>query len=351
MNAVSRILFVTDATSSAWTGICLLAGALPLERFRATIAAVGPAPSAAARSELMQLAPHATLTLLDGALETEPDPWKGVEEVRSKLLLFCERTRPDLIHATQLCLGKLAWTGPRVLTATHDLLAWGRAVQRTPAGDLARYRSEVKAGLEAASVVAAPSAFMARELERQYELEDAVRVIRHGTQAAPRGGTERGLLGVACGDQGDPSERLELLVSIAPKLPGPIGIAGETPRTLPRPLVALGKPSRKELLALVAGARIFVSLSRYDPLGIHVLDAQAAGARLVLLDTPRNRELWSGAADLVHDSESLAGAIRRAAAAPRLKRPEIPRYPIASTAAAYVRLYEEVLSAPEKEAA
>jgi hypothetical protein len=350
MNAVARILFVTDASSSAWTGICLLAGALPLERFRATIAAVGPAPSAAARSELMQLAPHATLTLLDGALETERDPWQGVEEVRSKLLLFCERTRPDLIHATQLCLGKLAWTGPRVLTATHDLLAWGRAVQRTPACDLARYRSEVKAGLETASVVAAPSAFLARELERHHELKDAVRVIRHGTQAAPRGGTERGLLGVACGDLDDSSERLDLLASIAPKLPGPIGIAGEA-RSLPKPLVALGKPSRKELLALMAGARIFVSLSRYDPLGVHVLDAQAAGARLVLLDTAPNRELWSGAADLVHDAESLAGAIRRAAAAPRLKRPEIPRYAIASTAAAYVRLYEEVLSIPGQLAA
>jgi len=103
MTSVSRILFVTDASSSAWPAVCLLAGALPLERYRATVATVGAAPSAAARDDLMLLAPHASLTALD---------------LRDKLDLFCDRARPDVIHTTELALGDLAWSGPRVVSAT-----------------------------------------------------------------------------------------------------------------------------------------------------------------------------------------------------------------------------------------
>lgn len=344
MNPVSRILFLTDARSSAWSATCLLAGALPLERFRATVATVGPAADAAARDELMHAAPHATLTTLDGKVESDADCWKDMDELRAKLLLFCERAKPDLIQTTQLSLGKLAWTGPRIVTATHDVLAWSRITGRTPKIDLVKYRAEVKAGLAAANVVVAPSAFMARELERHYKLADSVRVIRHGTTPASRATSERGLIGIACGSFDDPAQHLDLLVAIASRLPGPIGIVGDAPRSLPKPLVALGKPPRRELLALMAGAKLYIGLSKYDPVGLPAAEAQAAGARLVLLDTPMHRELWSGVADLVHDAESLANAIRRGAAAPKAPRPALPKHSIANTAATYVRLYEELLT-------
>jgi hypothetical protein len=345
MNAIARLLFVTDAGRHSWQAVSSLVGALPLERFRTTVAVVGPAPSSRARDELVQLAPHATLTLLDGPVETEGDRWEELEALRAKLLLFCERSRPDVIHTTQLCLGKLASSGPRVVTATHDLLAWSRVTGRTPPASLDRYKAEAKAGLDAANVVVAPSAFAARQLERHYELADSVRVIRHGTTPALRATSERGLVGLACGDLGDPAEHLDLLVQAASRLPGPVGVIGETAQELPKPLVALGTPAQKERLALMAGARIYIGLSRYDPAGLRVAEAQAAGARLVLLDTPMHRELWAGAADLVHDADSLANAVRRAAAAPRAPRPTVPRLAITSTAAAYVRLYEELLSA------
>ncbi|MEZ0227946.1 MAG: hypothetical protein ACAI25_04925, partial [Planctomycetota bacterium] len=154
---MKRILFVTDARSSAWTATCLLAGALPLDRFRATVATVGQAADAMARDELMHAAPHATLTTLDGRVESDSECWKDMEELRAKLVLFCERSKPDLIHTTQMCLGKLAWSGPRVVTATHDLLAWSRITGKVPKADLVKYRAEIKAGLAAASVVVAPS--------------------------------------------------------------------------------------------------------------------------------------------------------------------------------------------------
>lgn len=350
MNAVSRILFVTDTRPSAWSAVCLLAGALPLERFRATVATIGAAADSAARDELMHAAPHATLTTLDGRSENESDCWKEMEELRAKLGLFCERSKPDIIHTTQLSLGKLPWSGPRVVTAVHDLLAWSRITGKAPAADLAKYKAEAKAGLAAASVVVAPSAFMARELERHYKLSDAVRVIRHGAPP-PRATSERNLVAIACGDFEDPAQHLDLLVAAAGRLPGPVGIVGKAPKSLPKPLVVLGQPPRREDLALMAGAKIYIGLSRYDPVGLRIADAQAAGARLVLLDTPVHRELWSGAADLVHDAESLVTAVRKAAAAPRLPRQAVPRHSIANTAASYVRLYEELLESPKAQAA
>jgi hypothetical protein len=101
----------------------------------------------------------------------------------------------------------------------------------------------------------------------------------------------------------------------------------------------------------MAGARVSIGLAKYDPVGLRIADAQAAGARLVLLDSPVHRELWSSVADLVHDAESLSNAVTRAAAAPRLPRPDVPRHSIGATAQAYVRLYEELLSAPQQQQA
>jgi hypothetical protein len=363
MSGPLRLLLVTSARGAPWSSACLLAGALPLDRFRPTLAVVGTPPDALARNELNQLAPNAAVTILEGPLETDRDAWTTMEELRAKLRLLCEQLRPDVVHVSQLSLGRLACAAPRVVTAVHDLASFCRATGKTLAGsggtdgaiDVARYKAEVKAGLAGASVVVAPSAFMARELERHYKLDDGVRVIRHGAHAASRAVTERGLVAVACGASGlhdDASHRIDLLTPIAAGLPGHVGVVGEPPgRALPAPLVNLGRPGRRELTALMAGARVFIGLARYDPTAQVVADAQATGARLVLLDNPTYRELWTGAADLVHDAESLATAVRRAAAAPRQPRPAAPRYAISQTAAAYTRLYEELLSSGARAAA
>src|SRR5947199_312178 len=59
-------------------------------------------------------------------------------------------------------------------------------------------------------------------------------------------------------------------------------------------------------------AAIFASPALYEPFGLTVLEAAAAGCALVLSDIPSFRELWSGAAVFVDpaDSESLHRALR-----------------------------------------
>ena len=67
------------------------------------------------------------------------------------------------------------------------------------------------------------------------------------------------------------------------------------------------------------GARpIFVSVARYEPFGLAVLEAAQAGCALVLSDIPTFRELWGGAALFVpaNDDRALVSHVERLANEP-----------------------------------
>ncbi|HEX3992613.1 MAG TPA: glycosyltransferase, partial [Acetobacteraceae bacterium] len=57
---------------------------------------------------------------------------------------------------------------------------------------------------------------------------------------------------------------------------------------------------------------IFVSVSRYEPFGLAVLEAARAGCALVLSDIPTFRELWQDAASFVpaDDPVAIAAALQ-----------------------------------------
>ena len=61
----------------------------------------------------------------------------------------------------------------------------------------------------------------------------------------------------------------------------------------------------------LAARPVFVSAALYEPFGLAVLEAAAAGCPLVLSDIPTFRELWDGAAVFVpaDDDEALAHAV------------------------------------------
>ena len=58
--------------------------------------------------------------------------------------------------------------------------------------------------------------------------------------------------------------------------------------------------------AILPTRPIFVSVSRYEPFGLAVLEAAHAGCALVLSDIPTFRELWQGAASFVIAAGSAA---------------------------------------------
>src|SRR5207253_6229241 len=98
---------------------------------------------------------------------------------------------------------------------------------------------------------------------------------------------------------------------------------------------------------------VFVSTALYEPFGLAVLEAAAAGCPLVLSDIPTFRELWDGAALFVapRDADGFARAIGDLVgddaarhALGRAARMRATRYTPAATAAAMAALYEDLVA-------
>ena len=103
----------------------------------------------------------------------------------------------------------------------------------------------------------------------------------------------------------------------------------------------------------MAEAEIFVSPARYEPFGLAILEAAAAGAALVLADLPSLRELWDGAACFVPSNDSAAlrtvlqGLIEDEPARRSLQeaaRHRACRYGPAPMVARYLEVYVELVA-------
>jgi glycosyltransferase involved in cell wall biosynthesis len=86
-------------------------------------------------------------------------------------------------------------------------------------------------------------------------------------------------------------------------------------------MVAPGSVNDEEVGHWLGRSRIFVSLALYEPFGLAVLEAAAAGNALVLANIPTFRELWDGAALFVdpQDPEATAHAVNRLIRDPPLR--------------------------------
>ncbi len=97
--------------------------------------------------------------------------------------------------------------------------------------------------------------------------------------------------------------RLPVMLRAAGSVEGPNGAHVET-----RHLHRLGRLDDAGIAAELAGRPVFVSLARYEPFGLAVLEAAAAGCALVLSDIPSFRELWDGVAVFVDADDDVAAA-------------------------------------------
>jgi glycosyltransferase involved in cell wall biosynthesis len=109
----------------------------------------------------------------------------------------------------------------------------------------------------------------------------------------------------------DEGKNLAALVSVAPRVPWPVVIAGDP--VPPSPLGArfVGRVSEDDMAGWLSRASIFAHPARYEPFGLAVLEAALSGCALVLGDIDSLRELWEGAAELVppDDVDALAARI------------------------------------------
>jgi glycosyltransferase involved in cell wall biosynthesis len=356
-----KVLLVADAVGGVFTHAVELAAALHARRVRVVLATEGAELTPDRRRAVEALAG----VVHEGRpyrLEWMPDPWDDVAASGRWLLALEARERPDIVHTCQLAHGALPFRAPTLVAGHSCAVSWYEAVRGVPAPpDWDRYRAVVRAGLRGADAVVAPSRWMARALVRHHAPILAPAVVPSGRDAARFWPGPKEELVFAAGRLWDEARNLAALVRVAPRLPWPVLIAGDTiapgvvpgggnapwrakvqpdeagpeevggsggrelpegGASVPPSVRLLGRLPQEELARWLSRAWIFVNPARYEPFGLAVLEAALSGCALVLGDLGSLRENWDGAAEFVPpwNDDALAAAIARLAADERRRR-------------------------------
>jgi glycogen synthase len=320
-----KLLLTADTVGGVFTYVEELVAGVAEHGVEISLAMLGPPPSPSQRPSLNAL-PLASYHELACALEWMPNPWSDVERSGAWLLELAEQERPDVVHLNGYAHGRLPLAAPVVVVGHSCVLSWHDAVRRRPAGrEWSAYGEAVRAGLNGADVLVAPTRALLDELVRLYRAACETQVIPNGRDArvlGPREGGGKESVGpvwprepyvLGAGRVWDEAKNLLALDRIAPSLPWPVRIAGESLGVEASSAELLGHLSAPALMRLLRSAGIYAAPARYEPFGLGILEAGLAGCPLVLGDIASLRETWDGAAVFVDpfDDEALARALTR----------------------------------------
>jgi glycosyltransferase involved in cell wall biosynthesis len=301
-----------DAVGGVWTYAVDLAGALQACGTRVTLAVMGPPPRESqiddARSRGVELV-HAPYSL--EWMHGVPDDF---ERSAAWLLELADRSRAELVHLNGFSHAALAWRVPTVVVAHSCVRTWWRSVHGKDApAEWDLYTARVTAGLRSASLVVAPTRSLLEDITREYQVNVASVVIPNGSSAVnmPSGAEAKRPLVFSSGRLWDEAKNVAALASIAAQLEWPVYLAGSLdqgsgPVTQSGSAHYLGMLSRVEMAEWYFHAAIYALPARYEPFGLSILEAAAAGCALVLGDIPTLRENWSGVALFVPPDDPRA---------------------------------------------
>ena len=301
-----------DTVGGVWTYALGLCRGLAASGCKVTLVSFGEPANEAQRAEVAEVA-GITLVETRYKLEWMPDPWSEVDEAGRFLRDLARAEAPAVVHLNGYAHAALPWPAPVVVVAHSCVFTWWQAVHgcRPPQDEYGEYGRRVRAGLDAADAVVAPTQAMLAGLREAYRWQGEGTVIPNGI--SPSGvvpGPKKAVIASA-GRLWDPAKGISLLERIAPELPWPLVVAGagrqmDGAETRVRNLHLLGKLSPRQTRALFADASIYAAPVRYEPFGLSILEAAEAGCALVLSDLPSLRENWAGAAEFVHPHEPAA---------------------------------------------
>jgi glycosyltransferase involved in cell wall biosynthesis len=349
---VRRVLMTADTVGGVWTYALALARALGERGVAVDLATMGPPPSGDQRRE----AAGAGVRLFesDFSLEWMEQCWEDVDRAAGWLLDLEQRCQPDVVHLNGFCHAVLPWRAPAIVVAHSCVLSWWRAVHGVEAPACwSEYRARVQRGLHSPAYVIAPTNAMRAALDAEYGAVGNVRVIANGLPLEPRQDLPREPIVFAAGRVWDEAKNVGALCAIAGQLRWPLYIAGALGADAPDRCEGtatryLGRLSAAAIRTWYAQASIYALPARYEPFGLSILEAAAAGCALVLGDISSLRENWNGAAMFVEpdDHAGLVFAINRLADDPALRRELSERarvrageFRIARTADRYVEVY------------
>ena len=316
------ILLTADAVGGVWRYALTLADGLARRGAPAVLAAMGPAPSPAQRAECAGVP---GLRLLETGL---PLDWTAaapsdVLHAANALATLAGAVGAGSVHLHAPALvGDARWPVPVVAVAHSCVGTWWEAARSGPLpDDLAWRAAQTGRGLRTANAVIAPTAAHAAALARVYGPVGG-HVVHNGGTPAP-GRAERTRHVLTAGRLWDENKNAAALDAAAATLGVPVRAAGpvQGPNGAAirlQHIVGLGPLDATAIADEYAAATVFVSLARYEPFGLAVLEAAQAGCVLVLSDIPTFRELWNGAALFVPPGADPVPALREA-----LDRPDL----------------------------
>jgi len=324
---IQRLLMTTDGVGGIWDYALTLSRRLCARGVRVDLAVLG-GPLSASRRRAAESVPGLGLAERGGRLEWMPDAAEDVATSLHWLRDLVRALRPDLVQVNGYAHAAIGLDVPTLLVGHSCVRSWFAAVEGREAPDTyGAYGRGVRRGLAAADRIVTPSRAMADALRRHYGCRRDITIVHNGLEppAIPRQAKER--LVLAAGRVWDAAKNIQALDGVAPLLPAPVLVAGDTRHpdgggTPPRHATALGWLPPQALRAWYARAAVFCLPARYEPFGLAALEAGQHGCALVLGDIPSLREVWGDAALFVppDDRAALAATLTRLLSDPDLCR-------------------------------
>lgn len=355
-----RIMMTTDTVGGVWTYSCALASSLAASGADVTLVTLGSRARVDQRQMLRGTG--ANLIETDLALEWQDPEGRNVSDAKRVLANLESRLMPDVVHLNSFREAAFAWHAPTVLVAHSCVNSWAMACRDTAwlaEPGWRRYTERVAAALDMTQAWVCPSRAFHDNITAVYQPRSRGAVIWNGV--APRApATRKQDLIFAAGRLWDRAKNIEALAAAAPGLAWPVEVAGPIDARPSSGVTWLGELPHEALETRLQHAAIFVSPALYEPFGLSVLEAAAAGCALVLSDIPTFHELWRGAALFFDPTDS--DALRRTLAElsaddtgrARLQRAAYEQsltYSLRRTTSAYLGLYQELIGSRRASAA
>lgn len=365
-----HVLMTADTLGGVWNYARELATGLSQRGVRITLVSFGEIPSAEQTAWMEGLAEfdyRPTGFKLEWMRDSADDLTHSSEYLRNLI----DEVQPDVLHLNQYFYGSIDSTVPKVLCAHSDVVGWWQIVRGCDPPSSAwidEYRQLVNSGLEAASVVVAPSRWMLESLIENYLEPADGRVIYNGrtpTLFNPHVSKEEMVMSV--GRIWDAAKQVTLLTQqdlpcetfLVGSAQDPDGdsqlsffeAAGERKININ----FKGTQSEAQLRQLYGRCSIYAATSRYEPFGLAPLEAALSRCALIANDIPSLREIWGDSAMYFNrnDARSLGVAIRSLLADPELRRDYANRalrraqsnYNAARMTGDYLGLYRSLINA------
>jgi glycosyltransferase involved in cell wall biosynthesis len=313
-----RILVTAEAGGGVWQYSLDLARGLARLGAETVIAVFGPPPGDRQRAAAAAV-PGLELVETGLSLDRPAEDAAALRRAGAGVARLAEACGADLVQLNTPALAAETAFDLPVVAVLHDCVAtWWEAVHGVPLpGRFTRRTALVKAGLHAAHVVVTPTAAFGECARRHYDLPEPPRTVHHGrTPLAVPSGVPHDFVFTA-GRLWDEGTNLVTLDAAAGGLGVPVHAAGSSngPRgdVLFDNIHPLGALDDESLARWLSARPVFVSTALYEPYGLAVLEAAAAGCPLILADIPAFRELWDEVAVFVdpRDEQGFTAAIAR----------------------------------------